>query len=92
MAKQVKSDKWAQLLKHAYTRSNCEESSFIQVFVHKRKKNTDVIMRRIYEKIRFDNDTNSNLKKLYHEALYGNDKSVSKRIRDRIAYMRRDHK
>ena len=75
-----------------FTRSYCEESTFIEVFCRNKKTHNDVIMRRIYEKIRDDENTNDNLKDLYHEALFGSDKKILKRMRYRISAMKRDHK
>ena len=92
MSKPVKSVKWDALLKAPYTRSFSEESKFIQVYVKEKKTNNDVIMRAIYEEIKNDSNTNANLIKLYHEALFGNDKVVLKRIRDHMSAFKREYK
>ena len=83
---------WTKILKQPYTRSACEENSFRQVYLRDKKMNNDVIIKRVYDLIKSDPNTQTNLKKLYYEAIYGSNKAVQKRIRDRISYFKRDYK
>ena len=52
-------------------------------------KSTDISIQNIYQAIRNDDKVNSNLKLLYHETIYGKNKDVKSRIRNRIANFQR---
>ena len=50
---------------------------------------TEVSIDQIYQAISNDKNIDSNLKLLYHEAVYGTDKNVKKRITNRVVHFRR---
>ena len=50
---------------------------------------SDVAMNIIYQRIRRDDKVDGDLKALYHEAIFGNDRNVRSRIRNRITHFRR---
>ena len=50
---------------------------------------TEVSIDQIYQAIRYDKNVDANLKLFYHEAIYGSDKNVKKRITNRVVHFRR---
>ena len=81
---------FSQLLMKTYPSYRVEVEAFIEN-AHI-SKSTNVSVDKIYEAIRDDPDVNENLKLLYREALYGSNKDVKSRIRNRVANFRRGTK
>ena len=84
MAQQVD---WADLLKKIYPSFTVEVEAFLDT-AHI-SKSADVSIENVYEAIRNDDEVSANLKLLYHESIYGTNKEVKARIRNRIANFRR---
>ena len=81
---------WEEILKDRYAIFKLEEQGFkesIDIC-----NSTDVSAEKIYYTIMDSDEIPDNLKKLYREAVFGFNKKVKKRIKDRIANMRRNHK
>ena len=78
---------WAALLEKKYPSYTVEVNAFLDSADE--SKSTDVSIQNIYQAIRNDPKVDSNLKILYHETIYGTNKDVKLRIRNRVANFRR---
>ena len=81
---------WEQLLKAKYSSYKVEVQAYLDSLDI--ATSSDISIAYIYEAIRNDGKVNGNLKLLYKEALYGTNKDVNSRIRNRIANFRRSLK
>ena len=78
---------WAELLEKKYQSYTVEVEAFLET-AHV-SKSTEISIQNIYQAIRNDVKVDENLKLLYHETIYGTNKDVKTRIRNRVAHFRR---
>ena len=78
---------WDQLLKAKYSLFKVEVQAYLDNLDI--ATSSDISMAHIFNAIRNDSKVNENLKLWYREALYGKNKDVKVRIRNRIANFRR---
>ena len=78
---------FADLLDKKYPSYTVEVNAFLNSL--EIASSTEVSINQIYQAIRNDDKVDSNLKILYHEAIYGNDPHVKKRINNRVTHFRR---
>ena len=78
---------WAEILDKKYPSYTTEVQTFLDN-AHI-SNSTDVSMIKIYDVIVHDPNVSEVLKMLYHEAIYGCNKDVKLRIRNRVANFRR---
>ena len=78
---------WAELLEKKYNSYTVEVEAFLET-AHV-SKSTEISIQNIYSAIRNDDKVDSNLKLLYHETIYGTNKEVKTRIRNRVSHFRR---
>ena len=78
---------WAELLEKKYASFTVEVNAFLNS-AHI-ANSTDVSIQNIYQVIRNVQEIDPNLKLLYHEAIYGTNKDVKARIRNRVSNFRR---
>ena len=81
---------WEKIMKERYFIFKLEEDGFRESLEICNSSN--VSAEKIYYKIRDSTDIPFNLKLLYKEAVFGYHPKVKKRIKDRIANMRRNDK
>ena len=81
---------WDEILEGKYPSFRIEVETFLDT--QHISKSTDVSMIKIYQAIVNDGNVDEILKMLYHEAIYGTNKDVKSRIRNRIANFRRSLK
>ena len=84
MASQVN---WKELLDGLYPSYKVEVNAFLDSV--KISSSTEIAIDYIYQAIKADPNVGDTLKLLYHEAVYGSDKHVKKRIKSRVANFRR---
>ena len=80
-------ENWSQILEQRFPSYKAEVTAFLDM-VHI-SKSTDVLIEKIYEIIKDDDDVPENLKLLYKECIYGTDKNVKLRMRNRIGNFKR---
>ena len=78
---------WEELLERKYPSYTVEVNAFLDT-AHV-SKSTDVSILNIYHAIRNDMQVDNDLKMLYHESIYGSNKDIKTRIRNRVANFRR---
>ena len=76
-------DEWAPLLKAKYPSYTVEVQAFLDSLDI--VTSSEISMEKIYEAIREDPKVNENLKYLYVEAIFGSNKDVRARIKNRVA-------
>ena len=81
---------WEEILSKKYPSYRVEVMTYLDT-VHI-SRSTDVSIDKIYSVIVHDPNVSENLKLMYHETLYGTNKEVKQRIRNRIANFRRSLK
>ena len=81
---------WAEILEKKYPSYKLEVETFLDT-AHISRSN-DVSMIKIYDVIVHDPNISEVLKMMYHEAIYGTNKEVKTRMRNRIANFRRSLK
>ena len=82
-----KSLNWQELLDKKYQSYTVEVEAFLES-AHV-SKSTEILIQKIYEAIRNDVNVDNSLKMLYHGTIYGTNKDVKSRIRNRVAHFRR---
>ena len=80
-------DEWAPLLKAKYPSYTVEVQAFLDSLDI--ATSSEISMEKIFEAIREDPKVNENLKYLYMEAIFGSNKDVRARIKNRVANFRR---
>ena len=78
---------WEPLLKAKYPSYTVEVEAFLASLDI--ATSSEISMEKIYEAIREDSKVDENLKCLYMEAIFGSNKDVRNRIKNRIANFRR---
>ena len=78
---------WKKLCDARYPSYKVEVSAFLDSL--EISSSTEISMQKIYYAIRDDNNVCSDLKLLYKEAIFGNEKLVKARIKNRIGNFRR---
>ena len=78
---------WSQILEERFPSYKVEVSAFLET-LHI-SKSTDVSIEKIYQVIKDEQDVPEHLKMLYHECIFGTDKSVKTRIRNRVGNFKR---
>ena len=78
---------WEKILEGRYPSYKVEVNAFLDSL--EISSSVDVSIQKIYEAIKSDENVCDNLKLLYQEAVYGSDKGVKSRIRNRIGNFRR---
>ena len=81
---------WSKLLVKKYNSFNVEVEAFLDSLDV--SNSTDVSMGFIYDKIRNDKNVSPDLKLLYREAVYGSEKAVKLRIKNRLTNFKRNLK
>ena len=81
---------WDKILRAKYNSYKVEVQAYL--YSLDIATSSDISIVYIYEAIRNDQKVHENLKLLYKEALYGSNKDVKSRIRNRIANFRRSLK
>ena len=84
MASQVN---WKEILDGRYPSYKVEVNGFIESVDI--SSSTEVSIDHIYDAIKSDPNVCNNLKLLYHEAVYGSNKEVKKRIKSHVSNFRR---
>ena len=77
---------WSDLLDKKYPSYKVEVNAYLDSL--EIATSNDVSIDKIYQAIHYDEDVNENLRLLYHECIYGTDKNVKSRIRNRVANFR----
>ena len=80
-------NEWDVLLKAKYPSYTVEVEAFLESLDI--ATSSEISMEKIYEAIREDDKVDENLKCLYMEAIFGSNKDVRSRIKNRIANFRR---
>ena len=83
----AKQGKFEAILHKKFASFNVEINAFLDSC--EISNSNDIAMDIIYEAIRNEPKIDADLKVLYHEAIYGTDKAVKLRIRNRITNFRR---
>ena len=83
----AQSNEWEALLKAKYPSYTAEVEAFLESLDI--ATSSKISMEKIYEAIREDPKVDENLKNLYMEAIFGSNKDVRARIKNRIANFRR---
>ena len=84
MASQVD---WSQILDGRYPSYKVEVLAFLDSLDI--SSSTDISIEYIYDQIKTDGNVCDNLKLLYHEAVYGQNKAVKNRMKNRVSNFRR---
>ena len=77
---------WDEIFKDRHPAFKVEENAFVASL--KICNSTEVAAEHIYRAIKDDKDIPENLKLIYKEAVYGSNKQVKKRIRNRMTNIR----
>ena len=78
---------WTQLLEARYPSYKVEVDAFLDSLSV--SNSNDITIAKVFEAIRYDDHVDDNLKLLYAEAVFGTDKQVKLRIKNRISNFRR---
>ena len=78
---------WSEILDEHFPSYKVEVNAFLDT-LHI-SSSTDVSIQKIYNAIHADPHVPEKLKKLYHECIFGTDKAVKLRIRNRIGNFKR---
>ena len=81
---------WDVVLKGKYVSYNIEIDAYLESL--EIATSTDISMQKIYFAIRDSPVVHENLKALYREALFGKNKEVKARIKNRISNLRRNYR
>ena len=81
---------WEKVLKGKYVSYNVEIEAYLDSL--EIATSTEISMQKIYFVIRNDPSVHENLKALYREALFGTNKEVKARIKNRISNFRRNYR
>ena len=81
---------WERVLKGKYVSYNVEVDAYLESV--EIATSTDISMQKIFFAIRDDPSVHENLKAMYREALFGKNKEVKSRIKNRIANFRRNYR
>ena len=81
---------WDSVLKGKYVSYNVEIDAYLESL--EIATSTEISMQKIYFAIRDDPSAHENLKAMYREALFGNNKEVKARIKNRISNFRRNYR
>ena len=81
---------WTPLLEKKYVCFKVEVNTFLESLDV--ANSSDIAMAYVYDKIRNDRQVSPDLKALYREAVYGTEKSVKLRIKNRLANFKRTMK
>ena len=81
---------WETLLKGKYVSYNVEVDAYLESL--EIVTSSEISMQKIYFAIRNDASVHENLKALYREALFGTNKEVRARIKNRISNFRRNYR
>ena len=78
---------WAEILDGRYPSYKVEVVAYLDSLDI--SSSTEISIEYIYEQIKSDGNVCDNLKLLYHEAVFGENKSVKTRIKNRVSNFRR---
>ena len=79
---------WDEIMRDRYATFKLEEQGFIESL--EICNSTEISAEKIYYTIREADDIPENLKMMYREAVFGTNKAVKRRIKNRIGNMRRN--
>ena len=78
---------WSALLEARYPSYKVEVDAFLESLSV--SNSNEITIAKVFEAIRYDDKIDDNLKLLYGEAVFGSDKQVKLRIKNRISNFRR---
>ena len=81
---------WDSVLKGKYVSYNVEINAYLESL--EIATSSDISMQKIYFAIRNEPSVHENLKAMYKEALFGKNKEVKARIKNRISNFRRNYR
>ena len=77
---------WEKILRDRYSTFKAEEKAYVDSL--EICNSTDISIEKIYETIKNNEDIPTNLKLMYRKAIFGQDKTVKTRIKNRIGNIR----
>ena len=78
---------WKKLLEGRYPSYKAEVEAFVESLSV--SNSNEVSAQKVFEAIQFNDEIDDNLKLLYSEAIYGSDKEVKARIKNRMSNFKR---